>query len=234
MPFLGQEGHVLDCWKASSSTEKGVSLKREKRDYWNILTFPICLISVSSLTEDNSFFHGGHFFFSQRAVPFLTKGCFFSHRTHRWTEHTSFHRDIKSTDITEPYSQQKPHPQPLSEWRGEWSPRLPLHVLQMLSSLSPSISRPIGVTSHTTPLSIRRGAGGWGLCELCMPKAFCGLEMCAKNLRELCALCERKNSPVWEKNSPTELLVCHLIGWVHSLSHRITQKNRTHKISQRH
>ena len=32
-------------------------------------------------------------------------------------------------------------------------------------------------------------------CELCMPKAFCGLEMCAKNLRELCALCERKNSP---------------------------------------
>ena len=33
------------------------------------------------------------------------------------------------------------------------------------------------------------------LCELCMPKAFCGLEMCAKNLRELCALCERKTSP---------------------------------------
>ena len=34
------------------------------------------------------------------------------------------------------------------------------------------------------------------LCVLCMPKAFCGLEMCAKNLRELCALCERKNSPL--------------------------------------
>ena len=28
-----------------------------------------------------------------------------------------------------------------------------------------------------------------------MPEAFCGLEMCAKNLRELCALCERKISP---------------------------------------
>ena len=28
-----------------------------------------------------------------------------------------------------------------------------------------------------------------------MPEAFCGLEMCAKNLRELCALCERKTSP---------------------------------------
>ena len=30
------------------------------------------------------------------------------------------------------------------------------------------------------------------LCELCMPEAFCGLEMCAKRLSELCALCERK------------------------------------------
>ena len=29
----------------------------------------------------------------------------FSHRAHRRTEHTGFHRDIKSTDITEPYSQ---------------------------------------------------------------------------------------------------------------------------------
>ena len=45
---------------------------------------------------------------------------------HRRTEHTAFHRDIKSTDFTEPYSQQRPHPQPLSEWRGEWLPRLPL------------------------------------------------------------------------------------------------------------
>ena len=37
---------------------------------------------------------------------------------------------------------------------------IPLRFLRMLSSLSPIISRPIGVTSHTTPLSIRRGAGG--------------------------------------------------------------------------
>jgi len=29
----------------------------------------------------------------------------FSHREHRWTEHTKAHRDIKSTDYTEPYSQ---------------------------------------------------------------------------------------------------------------------------------
>ena len=28
-----------------------------------------------------------------------------------------------------------------------------------------------------------------------MPEAFCGLEMCAKNLRDLRVLCERKTSP---------------------------------------
>ena len=28
-----------------------------------------------------------------------------------------------------------------------------------------------------------------------MPKAFCELELCAKMLSELCALCERKTSP---------------------------------------
>ena len=28
-----------------------------------------------------------------------------------------------------------------------------------------------------------------------MPKAFCGLKLCAKKLRELCALCERKTYP---------------------------------------
>ena len=37
-------------------------------------------------------------------------------------------------------------------------------------------------------------------CEFCMPKAFCGLELCAKMLSELCVLCERKNSPASLKN----------------------------------
>ena len=50
-------------------------------------------------------------------------------------------------------------PAPLRMERGVIT-EIPLHVLQMFSSLSPSISRPIGVTSHTPPLSIRRGAGG--------------------------------------------------------------------------
>ena len=37
---------------------------------------------------------------------------------------------------------------------------IPLHVLQVFSGPSPISSRPKGVTSHTTPLSIRRGVGG--------------------------------------------------------------------------
>ena len=37
--------------------------------------------------------------------PFSHWGCIlFLTDLHRWTEHTKFHRDIKSTDNTEPYS----------------------------------------------------------------------------------------------------------------------------------
>ena len=50
-------------------------------------------------------------------------------------------------------------PAPLRMERGVIT-EIPLHVLRMFSSPSPFISRPKGVTSHTTPLSIRRGAGG--------------------------------------------------------------------------
>ena len=64
--FLPLERPLLDCRRASSSMERGVSSKREGRSWWNILTVPVFLNSVSSLTEYNSFSHGGHFFFSQR------------------------------------------------------------------------------------------------------------------------------------------------------------------------
>ena len=35
-----------------------------------------------------------------------------------------------------------------------------------------------------------------------MPKAFCELEMCAKRLSELCALCERKKCPSVREKPP--------------------------------
>ena len=50
-------------------------------------------------------------------------------------------------------------PAPLRMERGVIT-EIPLYVLRMFSSPSPFISRPKGVTSHTTPLSIRRGVGG--------------------------------------------------------------------------
>ena len=68
------------------------------------------------------------------------------------------------------------------------------------------------------------------LCVLCMPKAFCGLEMCAKRLSELCALCERKNLPRL-REKPPQRVVC-------VLSHRVgmfyfSQKNTEEQNTQR-
>jgi len=50
-------------------------------------------------------------------------------------------------------------PAPLRMERGV-STEIPLYVLKMFSGPSSISSRLIGVTSHTTPLSIRRGVGG--------------------------------------------------------------------------
>ena len=58
---------------------------------------------------------------------------------------------------------------------------IPLYVLKMFSGPSSISSRLIGVTSHTTPLSIRRGVGGEAsvfsvcrrpsVCSKCAPKS---------------------------------------------------------------
>ena len=69
---------------------------------------------------------------------------------------------------------------------------IPLCVLQMFSSPSPFISRPKGVTSHITPLAIRRGVGGEAsVISVCRRRSV-GSKLCAKMLSELCVLCERK------------------------------------------
>ena len=62
----------------------------------------------------------------------------------------------------------------------------------MLSNPSPSISRPVGVTSHTTPLAIRREAGGEASVNSVWRRRSVGSKLCAKILSELCVLCERK------------------------------------------
>ena len=83
-----------------------------------------------------------------------------------------------------------------------------------------------GNLTYYSPLHSERG-WGWGLCVLCMPKAFCEFETVRYYvLLNLWVL--------WEINLPSKSHRHYLIEWVRSISHRITQNNRTHSISQRH
>ena len=68
------------------------------------------------------------------------------------------HHTNSPLSYTSPPTEASP-PAPLRMERGVIT-EIPLHVFQMFSSPSSIISRLIGVTSHTTPLSTRRGAGG--------------------------------------------------------------------------
>ena len=108
-------------------------------------------------------------------------------------------------------------PAPLRMERGVIT-EIPLHVLRMLSNPSPSISRPVGVTSHTTPLSIRRGAGGEASVNSVCRRRSVGSKLCAKMLSELCVLCERKtftkyvSSPIGVTSHITPLAIRRGVG----------------------
>ena len=121
-----------------------------------------------------------------------------------------YHRTLQPTEASPPA--------PLRMERGVIT-EIPLHVLQMFSSLSPSISRPIGVTSHTPPLSIRRGAGGEASVNSVCRRPSVGSKRAPKS---------SVNSVRSVREKPIHThLQC-------SFSHRRTQMNRTHKVSQRH
>ena len=82
-----------------------------------------------------------------------------------------YHRALQPTEASPPA--------PLRMERGVIT-EIPLHVLQMFSIHSPSISRLIGVTSHTTPLSIRRGAGGEASVNSVCRRRSVSSKQCAK------------------------------------------------------
>ena len=92
-------------------------------------------------------------------------------------------------------------PAPLRMERGVIT-EIPLYVIHAFSVFSPFFSRPVGVTSHTTPLSIRRGAGGEAsvnsVCRRpsvgskCAPKTSVNS---VRSVREKTPQRERKNSP---------------------------------------
>ena len=117
-------------------------------------------------------------------------------RTHKGPQRhqvNRFHRTLQP--------QRASPPAPLRMERGVIT-EIPLYVLRMIRMYSPPVSRPIGVTSHTTPLSIRRGAGGEAsvfsvcrrpsVCSKCAPKTSVNS---VRSVREKNVLCERKNSP---------------------------------------
>ena len=76
-----------------------------------------------------------------------------------------------------------------------------------------------GNLTYYSPLHSERG-WGWGLCEFCMPEAFCEFETVRKwVLLNLWVL--------WEKNLTSNLFACYLIESVLSFSHRRTQHKMT-------
>ena len=138
-----------------------------------------------------------------RDKPSLRVVCMSSHRV------GAFYFSQKNTDeqntqsftetSSQPISQnvtatESLTPAPLRMERGV-NTEIPLYVLRMICMYSPPVSRPIGVTSHTTPLSIRRGVGGEASVFSVCRRPSVGSKLCATKLRELCALCERKTSP---------------------------------------
>ena len=103
------------------------------------------------------------------------------------------------------------------------TPPCPPYVQQPFSSLHQTNR---GNLTYYSPLHSERG-WGWGLCEFCMPEAFCEIKTVRKNvLLNLWVLWE-KNLPSVRENTPPTCLQ-------YSFTHRSTQMNRTHSIPQRH
>ena len=103
------------------------------------------MVSILSLTEDFSFSHRGPFYLSQKNTE---------------EQNTQMSTETLSQPITQNITATEASPPaPLRMERGVIT-EIPLYVIHAFSVSSPFLSRPIGVTSHTTPLSNRRGVGG--------------------------------------------------------------------------
>ena len=103
--------------------------------------------------------------------------CVSSHRVCAF----SFSQSYTEEQNTQAHRRWWPLPLPLPEGKGSDYRDTPIR--RMCVSFYYLTGCLVGVTSHTTPLPAGEGLGEGPLS--------CGLEMCAKNLRELCVLCER-------------------------------------------
>ena len=116
------------------------------------------------------------------------------------------HTDEQNTQHSKQVVAPPPSPPPKG---GAWSPRYPY-------------KKDVGLM-----LSLNHIYNGWSaLCTL-----YAGGLLWARNVRQKAPW---TLWPLWEKKLPSKLHASHLIEWVRSISHRKTQKNRTHKAPQRH
>ena len=195
--FLNAEGPLLISSLAFPQTEKGVTTEK----FWQFLFG--CL----------------EFSLSRRNILFLT-------------ELTDEQNTQHSTEtLSQPISQNvtakrslTPGPSPIgegSDYRD--TPICPPYDSYVFSSYQQANR---GNLTYYSPLQSERG-WGWGLCDLCMPEAFCGIETVRKKvLLNLWVLWEKEISSIKEM-TPHD-------SQVRSISHRKTQMNRTHSIPQRH
>ena len=99
---------------------------------------------------------------------------------------------------------------------------IPLHFLRMLSSPFPISSRPIGVTSHTTPLSIRRGAGGEAsVFSVCRRPSVCSKCAPKTSVNSVCSVREK----------PPQRVVCvssHRVGAFYFSQKNTEEQNTQH------
>ena len=140
--------------------------------------------------------------------------------SHRRTQNNRTHR-VQKDDGPSPFPSW-PLPLPLPRREGRNHRDTPMANHQHITTIiqHPSLANHQHLTTITQHPSLAET-----LCVLCMPEAFCGLETVRKRaLLTLCAL--------WEIKLPSVLFMCCIIQWVRSISHRRTQKNRTHRVQK--
>ena len=112
-------------------------------------------------------------------------------------------------------------PAPLRMERGVIT-EIPLYVLRMFSSPSPPFNSLIGVTSHTTPLSIRRGAGGEAsVFSVCRRPSVCSKCAPKTSVNSVCSVREK----------PPQRVVCvssHRVGAFYFSQKNTEEQNTQH------
>ena len=112
----------------------------------------------------------------------LTVGAFYFSQKNTDEQNTQHSTETLSQPISQNLTvTEASPPAPLRMERGVIT-EIPLYVIHAFSVFSPFFSRPVGVTSHTPPLSIRRGAGGEASVKSVCRRHSVSSKQCAKRV----------------------------------------------------